>query len=288
MKSNNRFIVALFLILSSPAVMGAVWTIVYPQSEVDNDERYEFPLALLELSLQKTGVRYQLVPSSSPITQAKSIKRLEENLEINVLWSMTDLQRESQLRAIRIPITKGLIGWRVLLTHKDNPFLFTKIDSQADLLKFSPVQGIAWPDTKILQANGFNVITARDYIEATQSVNFQEADFFPRSVIEVMSELENTYSKNFRLKKNILIRYPAAQYFFTNKSNVTLANLLKTGMQRAIADGSYDELFMKHYGEVLERFNVEGADVYYLSNPLLPVLTPIEDKSLWYKPNALP
>lgn len=285
MKSNYRFILAFFLTMLTPAVIGAVWTITYPQSEVENDERYEFPLALLELSLQKTGVRYQLVPSSSPITQAKSIKRLEENLEINVLWSMTDVQRESQLRPIRIPITKGLIGWRVLLTHKDNPFLFAKIDSQTDLLKFSPVQGIAWPDTKILQANGYNVITSRDYIEATQSLNFQEADFFPRSVIEVMSELDNTYSKNFRLKKNILIRYPAAQYFFTNKSNVTLANLLKTGLERAIADGSYDALFIAHYGKILERLNVEGADVYYLSNPLLPLQTPIADKSLWYKPN---
>lgn len=282
------FIFVLLAMSLSHKVTAAVWTIKYPKSEVENDERFEFPLALLELSLQKTGVRYQLVASSSSITQAKSIRRLEENLEINVLWSMTDGQRESQLLPIRIPITKGLIGWRVLLTHKDNPFLFAKVNSQADLLKYSPVQGIAWPDTKILQANGFNVITARDYIEATQSLNFQEADFFPRSVIEVSSELDNAYSKNFRLKKNILIRYPAAQYFFTNKSNITLANLIRTGLERAIADGSFDKLFMAHYGEVLERLNVEGAKVFELTNPLLPLQTPVGNKSLWYKPEQLP
>lgn len=286
MKTINFFVISIFLFSSSVA-KAAVWTITYPQSEIADDERYEFPLAVLDLCLQKTGVRYQLIPSSAPITQAKSIKRLEENLEINILWSMTDVQRESQLLPIRFPITKGLIGWRALVSHKNSPFLRSNIKDKNDLLKYSPIQGIAWPDTKILQANGFNVITARDYVAATNALRSQEADFFPRSVIEVMSELNNDFSEDFRLKNGIIIQYPAAQYFFTNKSNVTLARLIEVGFERAINDGSFDALFYEHFGEVLNALNVKSAMIYRLSNPLLPVETPVNDTSLWYSPERI-
>jgi len=274
----------LALLCSLQTVSAAVWTIVYPQSEVANDVRYEYPLALLDLALQKTGVRYELKPSLKPLRQARSLKRLEENLEVNVVWSMTDVQREQQLRPIRIPITRGLIGWRVFLARKDSRFLTATIHDMSDLLKFSPVQGISWPDTKILQANGFNVVTSKDYIEGTEIINNKLADFFPRSVIEVFQELDNQYSKNLALRKGIAIYYPTALYFFTNKQNVTLSKLIETGLQRAIEDGSYEQLFIEHFGEIIAQLDIENALYFRLANPLLPPLTPLAKSEYWYSP----
>lgn len=107
----------------SVSTHSAVWIVNYPKSDIKNDSREEFPLAVLDLALQKTGVRYTLKPSLKPMQQARALKRLEENLDVNVVWSMTDVQREQQLRPIRIPITRGLIGWRVFVSHKDSVFL---------------------------------------------------------------------------------------------------------------------------------------------------------------------
>ena len=273
----------LFVSLLQP-VNAAVWTIVYPSGEIENDIRQAFPIAVLNLALQKTGVRYKLAPSTKSYRQSQLFKRLEENLEINVLWSMTDNQREQQLRPIRIPITRGLIGLRALLTHKDNGFLTASVSTLDDLLVFSPVQGISWPDTKILQANGFNVLTAQNYVEATALMNDNSADFFPRSVVEVFGELNNAYSPDFRLKKGIFIAYPTAQYFFTNKRNVTLSRLIETGLQRALEDGSYHDLFQQHFGEILQRLNIENAIILNLANPLLPALTPLSDEKYWEFP----
>lgn len=274
---------SLFIFISQPS-WAAVWTVTYPRPEFEDDSRNEFPVALLELALQKTGVRYELKASDSTMRQSRALKRLEDNLEINILWSMTDSQRELQLKPIRIPITRGLIGWRVFLTHKNSPFLHAKINDLSDLLKYSPVQGIGWPDTKILQANGFNVVTARDYVEATEILNNKLADFFPRSVIEVLPELKNQYSTDFRLRNDIVINYPTAFYFFTNNSNLTLSRLVETGLTLAIEDGSYDELFMQHYGETLELLDIKNATYYKLENPNLPPLTPIENQRYWYFP----
>lgn len=277
-------LISLLLLFLSTSSVAAVWSITYPKSPIEDDSRYTYPLALLELTLQKTGVRYELKPSVLPMRQTKALKRLEENLEVNVFWTMTDMQREEQLRPIRIPLAKGLIGWRVFLTHKDNSFKQESINTFSDLLEFSPVQGIAWPDTKILQANGFNVVTSRDYIEATTMLNNQLADFFPRSVTEVLDELDNNYSNNFVIKKGVLIHYPTALYFFTNKRNVTLSRLIETGLNMAIEDGSFDELFNKHYGEIISKLEVETSKQFELANPLLPEKTPISEALYWYKP----
>jgi len=284
-KCLKRSIIFALLIASLFQVANsAVWSIVYPRSELEDDVRYEFPVALLDLALQKTSVRYELTPSDSPMLQAQAVKRLEENLIINVMWSMTDIHREQQLRPIRIPIAKGLLGARVLVTHKNSPFLNAPISSLKDLLQYSPVQGISWPDTKILQANGFNVITAKDYTEAFTFTNKRQADFFPRSVVEVYGELKKEAANNLRIKNDVMIAYPTAQYFFTNKRNLTLSRLIETGLLKAIEDGSYDALFQEHYGDILKKVKIENRLKFDLVNPLLPPLSPINNEKLWYFP----
>ena len=279
--STLLLIVLTSLVLAFPA-NSAVWNIVYPRSEIENDVRSEFPLALLELALQKTGVRYELRPSLQPFKQAIAAKRLEENLELNVMWVMTDTQREEQLRPIRIPIAKGLLGVRVLVTHPERPFYSAHITNLSDLLLFSPVQAANWPDTKILQANGFDVVTAQDYFNSAAILEKTQADFFPRSIVEVYSELERESERGFKIKPGLVLAYPTAQYFFTNKRNITLSKLIETGLNRAIEDGSYDELFQKHYAKVLETIENDDTIKFDLTNPLLPPLTPISNDKLWY------
>ncbi|MGQ8364050.1 amino acid ABC transporter substrate-binding protein [Glaciecola sp. 1036] len=282
-----KILVSILLLVFSTSSMAAVWEVIYPQSPLPNDERYRYPLALLDLALEKTGVRYEIIPSSVPMRQAKSLKRLEENLEINILWSMTDIQREQDLLPIRIPITKGLIGWRMFLVHSENKLLTTKINSFDQLLKYKPVQGIAWPDTKILQANGFNVVTARDYLESRNLMLEKVADFFPRSVVEISDELDNEEISFLRIKQGVAIKYPTAMYFFVNKRNKTMANLIQTGLDRAIADGSFDALFFQHFKQTLLRLGIDDITYFELENPLLPIATPIDQELFWFKPEQM-
>lgn len=277
-------VIAALLLITSLSANSAVWVITYPQPALENDVRYDYPLALLALALEKTSVRFELRPSAQAMRQTRSLKRLEENLEINVYWSMTDIVKEEQLLPIRIPIAKGLIGWRMFLAPQNSPFLRARIDTFSDLLVFEAVQGISWPDTKILQANGFNVVTARDYAEAKEIVIGKLADVFPRSVIEIESEMQSDPASGLALRKDIALQYPSAMYFFVNKRNVTLANLIETGLERAIADGSFDLLFEEHFGETIKSLDLDNVRYFRLANPLLPKLTPTSKQELWYQP----
>ncbi|MBU3022377.1 transporter substrate-binding domain-containing protein [Aestuariibacter sp. A3R04] len=267
------------------SAQAALWSITYPRPIDDKDLRTEYPLALLSLALEKTGVKYSLLPSDRIMLQGKALRQLKENREINIVWSMTDAQREKDLLPIRIPLAKGLIGWRVFIVNDTNKSDFSRIRDKTSLLRMIPVSGEEWPDTKILQANGFNVFTVPTYTDAFNVIENGGADFFPRSVIEVQNEMESDdFSDHLVLEDNLAIYYPTAMYFFVNKSNPTLARLIETGLQMALEDGSFDALFMATYQEILNAINLNRRNIISLDNPLLPPLTPVDASALWYAP----
>nr|WP_083638533.1 transporter substrate-binding domain-containing protein [Alteromonas pelagimontana] len=275
-------------LLLSQGASAALWSLTYPRPLDDRDLRNEYPIALLTLALEKTGVKYSLLPSDRIMLQGKALRQIRENREVNVVWSMTDTQREKDLLPIRIPIAKGLIGWRVFLIKKQELSAFRQITTKDGLSKKIPIQGEEWPDTKILQANGFNVYTVPDYPEAVSELEAGKADFFPRSVIEVVNELKDDRRKaSIMLEPNLAIYYPTAMYFFVNKGDSTLARLIETGLRRAIEDGSFDALFMSTYEESLQQLNLDKRIILSLENPLLPDLTPVGEKALWYLPQKM-
>lgn len=275
---------AVSLLLISINAQAALWSITYPRPIDDRDLRTEYPLALLTLALEKTGVKYSLMPSDRIMLQGKALRQLRENREVNVVWSMTDSQREKDLLPIRIPLAKGLIGWRVFLINELNEGRFYAGMSKNELLKLVPISGEEWPDTKILQANGFNVFTVPSYGNAADVLETNKADFFPRSVMEVLNELNvGELPAEVTLEKNLAIYYPTALYFFVNKGNTTLARLIETGLQMAIEDGSFDALFMSTYEDSLKQLDLPNRTTIVLENTLLPAQTPLQEESLWYK-----
>ncbi|NVK55950.1 MAG: amino acid ABC transporter substrate-binding protein [Alteromonadaceae bacterium] len=263
----------------------ANWSIHYPRPINENDIRHEYPLALLKLALSKTGVRYSLTPSERILLQGKAIRQLKESREINILWAMTDNQREKDLLPIRIPVYKGLIGWRVFLIHQAFSDKFSGIDDVEDLTSLTALQGAEWPDTKILQSNGFNVLTVPEFPEAYSRLGLKQGDYFPRAVSEALGELNaRSLDPNIVLEPSLALHYPAAVYFFVNRSNPIMARLIETGLRRALEDGSFDNLFVAHHREALLKVDINQRKVFELVNPLLPKETPTDEPALWFDP----
>lgn len=285
----KKAVIAAFALCSFVVTMAeaATWTITYPRPIDDSDARAQYPIALLKLALDKTGVNYELRQSDRILLTGKAMRQLRENREVNVVWSMTDSQREKELTPIRIPIAKGLIGLRVFVINQNKKAKFDDVLSLTDMRKLVPIQGEEWPDTKILQANGFNVFTVPEFREAYDMIKQGKGDFFPRSVMEVDAELEAEGRRNnFYLEPSMALYYPTAMYYFVSGSNKTLANLIETGLNRAIDDGSFDALFESTYAPILESLGVDERKIFTLENPLLPIETPLTNSALWYKPKT--
>jgi hypothetical protein len=278
-------ILAVFILLFSVNAQSASWQITFPSSLDTASKIDEYPLKLLALALDQTGVSYQLIPSDNFLSKGKALDRLQDNREINIVWGMTNVQREKDLLPIRIPIFKGLIGWRLLLIRQDMAERFTYIQQFEHLVKLSPLQGRDWPDTKILQSNGFDVITERNQTSLMKMLGRAQGDFFPRSIIEVWEELARSKVANeiqIQIQPSLGIRYPAAIYFFVNKKSVPLANLIETGLEKAIENGTYEALFVENYKTYIEKAQIENRTFYPLENAFLPEETPLDRKELWF------
>lgn len=279
----KKLVFSIILLFVCTRVFGATWNITYPRPLTENDQRAEYPVKLLALALAQTGVNFSLEPTAMVLLQDKALKQLGENRNVNVVWSMTDNDREERLLPIRIPIYKGLIGWRLFMIHEDRKADFTAIDTMQGLQQYKPIQGYDWPDTKILQSNGFDVNTTKSYTGLFNMLAQQQGDFLPRSLIEVWAEYDKEdIDDSIIIEPTLGVKYPTAMYFFVNKNNRTLARLLEVGMEKAIKNGKFDALFERQFAESFKRADIENRFFFELTNPLLPETTPIDRKELWY------
>lgn len=275
---------AFWLACSLTLPASASVTIRYPLLATISDPQQSYMLAMLKLACQKSGQRCVLKPATAMV-QSRAILQLQKpGSHIDLLWTMTSRERERQLRPIRIPLYKGLVGWRVALLGKGRSQLLANVHTLQDLKTFRAGQEHDWPDVRILRASGLAVETSSDYESLFGMLNEQRFDYLPRSVIEIKHEYQARLISDITIDRHILIHYPAAFYFFVAKNNRKLAQLLETGLERAVADGSFDRLFQQYHGEALRSLQLGKRRVIHLSNPLLPPQTPLHRKALWYAP----
>jgi len=206
---------------------------------------------------------------------------MAQGVDVDVVWTMTSKEREEVLLPIRIPLEKGLLGWRIFLIQTKNAGKFANIKSLDDLKKYEAGQGHDWPDTEILRASGLKVKGSPNYDSIFKMLEAGRFDYFPRSVLEIWDEAKSHPDMDLEIEKTVVVQYPTAQYFFVNKKNTQLAGLIESGLQLALKDGSFDKLFLEEYGEDLKRANLKGRTHFLIGNPLLPAQTPLQDKRLW-------
>ncbi|RRJ20145.1 hypothetical protein EIK76_11485 [Rheinheimera mesophila] len=274
-----------FILLLLPFLLGAQpQQVIYswPMSML-GDARGSYPIALLHLAIEKSGTDYQPVPSGQVMTQHRTLRQLGSNTGLDVVWTMTSPEREQELRPIRIPIDRGLIGWRLLLIHNDNEQKIQQLDEKQ--LKTSPsIQGSDWPDYPILKANHFRVLGSGDFDAMFKMLQAKRIDYFPRSITEIWPELQQKTGMSLTVAPKWVLHYPAALYFFVQKDNIELANAIEIGLLRAIEDGSMQQLFLQHFSSAIQQADLKSRTVIELKNPILPAETPLQNKALWFDP----
>jgi ABC-type amino acid transport substrate-binding protein len=270
-------------ILLTAAHFCVAQTVLYPRAEDELDQRDRYPAALLKLAVAKSGQAEVAQASQVFMLQVRAVREVEKNETLNVMWTMTSAEREETLLPIRIPIDKGLLGWRLLLVRKDRLAQFADIKTSAQLQKLVSGQGADWPDTTILKQGGYTVDESARYNDLFQKLTAGRIDFFPRSVLEVWGELDGRKNEPFAVEPGLALHYPTALYFFVNKKNVPLAADITAGLEAALADGSFEALFQQHFGKLVARSGLASRRVFEIKNPLLPVQTPLNDKRLWLR-----
>lgn len=263
------------------AAAGPAIVVTFPRPESYPDERNRYPLRLLEMALKRSDNTYRVQLYPVRMQQGRALILLQNGEGIDIVSTMTSVEREAHLMPVRIPIDKGLIGWRLLLVNKANAGQLDGVDTIEALRKLKAAQGADWPDTAILRANDLDVYGTSNYESLFKMLESQRIDYFPRSVSEIWKEVDRR--PTLMVEPNLVLRYPTALFYFVRKGDKQLHADISTGLERMIADGTYEAMFQQHYGPLIKRANLKQRKIIELHNPLKPDLMPTDRKQLWFR-----
>lgn len=271
-------LIGLFLLVVS--TLAHALTIYHNKSTSANDD---MNIALLKLVAQKADPNIQVLSAPQGYTDSRAISELEAG-NLSVIWTMTSIENESRMLPIRYCVIKGLPGYRIFIIRQGDQPKYNAVHSLNDLKLLKAGQGNTWVDTSILRHAGLNVVTTTKYQNLFPMLDGGRFDYFPRGIFEPWGEIPAWSQYPLTVEQNILLHYPTALYFFVKKDNHQLANLLTQGFEKAIADGSYDEIFYRSppVVQAVKQSNMTERRVIQLDNPLLPQKTPLERKELWF------
>lgn len=276
-----RYLV-LIAALGAPLLASAVVVVRYPRPESSPDERSLYTQRLLELALQRSNVNYRVEQHPVRMLQGRALLRLKNGDGIDVVSTMTSSEREANFLPIRIPLDKGLIGWRLLLINKAHAARMKSVRTLADLKRLTAGQGSDWPDTAILRANGLPVYGTSNYKALFSMLESDRIDYFPRSVTEIWSEA-SLHQERLAVEPSLVLRYPTAIYFFVRKDNTLLAADVAAGLEKMLADGAFEKLFQEFFGEMIRKSALKERRIFDLKNPLMPKGLPMGRKNLWFR-----
>jgi hypothetical protein len=134
----SQFAISAFLILSVMIKAHGSQQIVIrvPPQEVSNASHTDYILQLLEQALEHSkakGETITLRQIPEIHTEARMIAELVKGQSLDLIWTMTSKEREAQMRPIRIPLLKGLLGHRVFLIRHGDQKKFSAIKSLDNL-----------------------------------------------------------------------------------------------------------------------------------------------------------
>jgi len=248
--------------------------------------RDNYVIELLKKAVEKTKGEHgllKIVPSDSPSDSIKRRAIQVEKKRTDVLWAVSNSNLEKKLIPVRIPLYKGIFGFRIFLINKTDQKKFSKIDKLDDLKKFSFGQSHDSDDIKILKASGFNVVKSTSFKGMFKMLSNKRFDSLPRSVNEVFTDIKQFGKElpSLKIEDKLILYYNKPVYFFFNDKK--LAKRIEMGLNKMVKDGSFDSHFKKRYKNILDKANLAERNIVRIDNPLLNEKTlPLSRKKLWY------
>lgn len=212
-------------------------------SVTEFDPKVYFPLTLLRQMLAQAGMDLTPTPTELVMDRPRAIKALMEG-QIDITWGALNLEAESRLRPIRIPIFRGLLGQRVFLIRKDRQELFAGVNSLADLAKLTAGQGVGWVDVPILKAAGLTVVS-NTYDALFKMLVRGTIDYFPRAAPEAVGELQvmGAQIPDLMLEPRLLLSYRSDLIFYLRREDEALAADLEGALRRLHESGVFSRMF---------------------------------------------
>ena len=297
-----RFALVLFIAaqcFAAPVVMAEPPVTVFIYHSDDDppppgrsaSRRENYTHELLRAVLDRTRAAYgpyELAPSP-PMHEkfrALALERGDDGINISVFPSKRGYPRT--VIPVRIPIDRGLMGYRVLTIRAADQPRFDAVRTADDLKQFHFGLRGGWIDVGIMQRDGFAVetgLTLNGLMHMLDAGRFDAFSNSPPPAAELLDRLTATYP-GLVIEAGLLVHYPMPVYFWfrDTEDGRRRAERVRAGLEQMIRDGSMKALFDKWYGPALARLGVDRRRIVELPNPQLDPADPVDRPDLWYAP----
>ena len=270
-------------------------TLTYPLASDSIDSRYDYEWAVLRAALEATKAQYgpfDMQRTATPMSPQRAEHELRtRGGHINILVRATSPELESQLLPVRLPVDRGLLGYRLLLIRRADQPLFARIKTVADLAQLRAGLGQGWLDVAIFRQAGIPVVEGNTYAGLFTMLDAGRFDFFSRSLDEATRELDERQDQlpRMAIEQTLLLHYPMARYFFLRRDaeGELLARRITAGMEAMLKDGTLNTLFQRYKGDLIRRAHTGRRRVITLPAPPgtgAPRIDVDARPELWFNP----
>lgn len=237
-------------------------------------ELADYPIKVLELALEKADGDHTLEITTPDTNQSRMLTELSRGeAAFDVMWSGINTERHEMLLTIPFPIQRGLLGHRILIVNEESADDVASVQSIEDAQQISIGSGTGWPDTQILEENGFSVEDA-SYENLFTMLSRGRIDAYARGVGEPFREVEARSEEfpNLAVDNNVLIVYPFDLFYFVSPNDQERYDIIVQGLTRAYEDGSFMQLFNTHpqIQSIFAQAQIDDRVRFDIPNPLIP------------------
>ena len=238
--------------------------------------RQNYELALLKACLKVTNTEYglvNLIDDKTDYPRAEDEAAIFDNgADILVTVAGNVKFKDKHKLIISQPLTKGLLGYRLLLVRDTSLAKFALLSKPQQLQALSIGIPDTWADAELFRYNQYKVIekgTLDDLFLLLKNGTF---DYVALGVNEVEEIFNHRVAPvgGISIEPSLLLYYPFPLVFYVNPFNPALAERIENGLKMIVHNGEHERLFKYYHGDVAQRLNLRNRRMFTLDNPILP------------------
>lgn len=281
------FVLAFFVAAGTPTYAANYVLGVHP----DDSEFFAFQTSLISLAVSMSDGENSFRVEEHNMAPHEVLHEFAAGgTPFNLIIAGYNIKHEARLSQVYFPLTRGLLGKRVLAIAKGQQSRFDGITTREELtarLLFG--SHARWTDTIILRHSDFKIVSA-EVDTLWQMVSDGRIHAFPRAVAEIETELKNytlrTGNLDVVVEKGLLISYPFDYFAYMPRRDSQLAASLQQGFQRAFEAGKIQTLFDSFLKASVKAGGVSLSDrtVIHIENPEMSSRMLSIPETYWYQP----
>ncbi|MWV17242.1 transporter substrate-binding domain-containing protein [Pseudomonas sp. L-22-4S-12] len=250
--------------------------------------RYAYRLELVRLVLERTAASH----GELHVAPAEGVDPPQERCLAQLRSGMVDLayvppsaERLRDLSMIPFDLHAGMLGYRLLLIRREDAPRFARVKTLDDLRPLRGGFGSQWGDFPLFALNRLPVVGSSHPENLLAMLAEGRFDYYHRALSEAWEEVGDHPERHPELmvEPGLALVYPLPVYFAFNRAEPELRQRFEEGLTLIQADGSFRELFQRHFGEQVRRSQLTQRRLLILQSDL-PAGLPAADSRFWLRP----